>query len=169
MPMHATVAQPQPWAATLVPIAVAALVIALRWRGMRQARPLRLGTLWLLPALYAVLAAAMFIERPPTPTGWGWCGAALVLGAGIGWQRGKMMRIAVDPATGALNQQGSPAALLLLLALMAVRQVARASFGGGHTAMLATGMALAFGLGLLTATRAEMALRARRLLAGAAA
>ncbi len=165
--MQPTVVQPSPWIGYAISIVAVAIVVALRWRGMRRARRLRLETLWILPAVYTAAIAALFVERPPTPTGWGWCAVTLVLGAGIGWQRGRMMRIAIDPETHTLSQQSSPAAFLVLIALVALRQGARYEFGGGHTAMLAIGMALSFGLGLIAATRLEMTLRARRLLGAA--
>ena len=79
------------------------------------------------------------------------------------------MRIAIDPDTLILSQQSSPAAFLILIALIAVRQGARYEFGGGHAAALAVGMALSFGVGLVAATRVEMTLRARRLLGAARA
>jgi hypothetical protein len=81
-----------------------------------------------------------------------------------------MMKITVDPATHTLSQQASPAAFLLLVVLVVGRGMARQEMmtsGGGHGAALATEIAMAFALGLVASTRAEMAIRARRLLAEA--
>jgi hypothetical protein len=167
--MHATVVQPSPAIGYAISLAVIALVVALRWRGMRRARRLRLETLWILPAVYVVGIAVLFAERPPTPIGWGWCVVTLAIGAGIGWQRGRMMRIAIDPETHRLSQQSSPAAFLILIALLAVKQGMRYEFGGGQMAALGIDMALSFGLGLIAATRLEMTLRARRMLGAARA
>ena len=79
-----------------------------------------------MPALYLVVAALMFWQLPPT----GWvaiaCVAGLAIGAAVGWQRGKMMHIHVDPETHALNQKASPAAMLFLVALIVVEARARA-------------------------------------------
>jgi hypothetical protein len=93
----------------------------------------------------------------------------LAVGAAIGWYRGRMMRITIDPETHALSQQASPAAFLLLIVLIVVRSAARQEFGGGygqtgHGAAIATDVAMAFALGLIGAYRIEMLLRARRLL-----
>lgn len=162
---------PASWLSTAIPFAIIAMVMALRWRSMRRERPLKIEMLWVLPAIYAAAVACVFIEVPPTPIGWGWSAMALGLGGAIGWYRGSMMRISVDPATGTLRQKASPAAFLLLIGLILVRSVARQQLGGGYGpgqhAMLATDVAMAFALGLIAVTRIEMALRARRLLAAA--
>ncbi|MEA3068429.1 MAG: hypothetical protein QOK41_1836, partial [Sphingomonadales bacterium] len=87
------------------------------------------------------------------------------------WHRGKLIRIAHDPKTGELSQRASPLAMLLLAALVVLKLGARAIFGDtaatqpGSSAMLLTDAFLGFALGLLSATRLELYLRARRLLA----
>jgi hypothetical protein len=167
---------PAPWLSYAIPLVVFAVVMALRWRRMRRARRLRLEMLWILPAIYAAVVAAVFVITPPSMAGWAWSALALAVGAGIGWYRGRMMKITIDPTTHALSQQASPAAFLLLAALVAVKFAARTELGGppgmaghgpSHGAMLATDIAMAFALGLISTTRIEMALRARRLLAAA--
>jgi len=162
---------PAPWLGYAIPFVIMAVVAALRWRSMRRERLLKVELLWVLPAVYAAVVAVVFFEVPPTPAGWGWSALALGVGGAIGWYRGSMMRISVDPATGTLRQKASPAAFLLLIGLLVVRNVARQQLGGGygpgHHAMLATDVAMAFALGLIAVTRIEMALRARRLLATA--
>lgn len=161
-----------PWLSYAVPILIIAVVMALRWRRMSRARSLRIETLWILPAVYAVVVGLVFVAAPPGIAGWGWSALALAAGAGLGWYRGGMMRIHVDPETHRLSQKASPAAFLLLIGLIVVRSALRAEMfaGGGHgVAMLATDIAMAFALGLIAATRVEMALRARRLLAEARA
>lgn len=170
--MH-TQPMPAPWLSYAIPFAIIAVVVALRWRSMRRERPLKIELLWVFPAIYAAVVTWVFVEVPPSPIGWGWCALALGLGGAIGWYRGGMMRIVVDPATGTLRQKASPAAFLLLIGLIFVRGIARQQMGGGygpgHHAMLATDVAMAFALGLIAVTRIEMALRARRLLAEARA
>jgi hypothetical protein len=88
------------------------------------------------------------------------------MGAAVGWQRGKMMHIHVDPETHALNQKASPAAMFFLIALIVVRSAARGVVGQESSvspAML-TDPLIAFALGMFTLTRLEMYLRAKRLL-----
>ncbi|MES2755160.1 MAG: CcdC protein domain-containing protein [Pseudomonadota bacterium] len=152
----------------LISFAVIAIVIALRWRRMSRAQPLKLERLWLVPAGYLVVAIGAFYAHPPSPIGWLFATAALALGGALGWQRGKLMTIEIDPETHALNQRGSPAAMLLIVALVVARTGGRelATRSGFHLDPLAvTDVLIALALGLFSATRLEMYLRARRMLA----
>lgn len=156
----------QTWISYAITIGIIVIVMALRMRNMSKMRPLKLGTLWVVPALYLAVAAMMFAQLPPT----GWVAIAsvvgLLIGAAIGWQRGKMMQIHVDPETHALNQKASPAAMFFLIALIIVRAGARSVLGQDSNispAML-TDPLIAFALGMFTLTRLEMYLRAKRLL-----
>lgn len=144
---------------------VVALVLGLRIRGMRRARRLKLETLWIVPALYALVAITILCQFPPHGAQMLWLALALVAGGAIGWRRGALMRITIDPETHALNQQASPAALLFIVLLIAARQGLRyeASSLGFDVGML-TDLLVLFTFGLFSATRAEMYLRARRLL-----
>lgn len=156
------------WVGPVVAIVIVALVLLFRMRGMNKTRPLKIERLWLLPIFYLVLTVLLFVQLPPTGPGWGYCGAALLVGGVLGWQRGKLMRISVDPETGTLNQRASPAALLFILVLVAIRSAAKTELGGsaGDAALL-TDILVAFALGLLTMQRVEMFVRAKRLLAEA--
>ena len=156
----------QGWISYAITIGIVVVVMALRMRGMSKMRPLKLESLWVVPAIYAVVAALMLISLPPV----GWVAVAslvgLAAGAAVGWQRGKMMHIHVDPKTHALNQKASPAAMFFLLALIIVRAGARSILGeNSHIspAML-TDPLIAFALGMFTLQRVEMYLRAKRLL-----
>jgi len=156
----------QSWISYAVTIGIVVVVMALRMRGTSKMRPLKLETLWIVPAVYAVVAGLMFFSLPPV----GWVAVAsfagLAAGAAVGWQRGKMMRIEVDPETHALNQKASPAVMFFLIALIIVRAGARSLLGAENhvsPAML-TDPLIAFALGMFTLQRIEMYLRARRLL-----
>jgi membrane protein CcdC involved in cytochrome C biogenesis len=157
---------PQPtWISYAISIGIVVIVLALRMRRMGQLRPLKLERLWIVPAIYLIVAALMFVQLPPT----GWvaiaAAAGLALGAAIGWQRGKMMHIHVDPETHALNQKVSPAAMLFLVALIAVRALGRGLLGSeGISPAMLTDPLIAFALGMFTLQRVEMYLRAKRLL-----
>lgn len=156
----------QSWITYAITIGIIVVIMALRMRGMSKMRPLKLGTLWIVPAIYLVVAALMFIQLPPT----GWVAIAsvvgLAIGAAVGWQRGKMMEIHVDPQTHALNQKASPAAIFFLIALIVVRSGARSFLGqsGAISPAMLTDPLIAFALGMFTLTRLEMYLRAKRLL-----
>lgn len=147
---------------------VIAVVFAIRWRRMRRETPLKLERLWILPAIYAVVVAVTFAQFPPVGWGWLFCVLAAGLGAALGWQRGKLMRITVDPDTHALSQTSSPAAILFILVLVVVRMGARTEGASilHLNAMAVTDMLMALALGLFAAQRLEMYLRGRRLLAG---
>lgn len=166
-----TVNQPHGWMA-LLPFAVIAVVMLLRLRSMNKARRLRLETLWVVPAIYLALIGILFWAQPPSATGWALALGLLPVGLALGWYRGRTMRIEVDPETHKLSQRASPAALILILLIVLLRNAARmaAERGGAgwHVdAALVTDGLFGFALGLLSATRAEMWLRARRLLAEA--
>lgn len=156
----------QSWITYAVTIGIIVVVMALRMRGMSKMRPLKLETLWVVPALYLVVAALMFWSLPPTASVAIACVVALLIGAAVGWQRGKMMQIHADPETHALNQKASPAAMFFLIALIIVRSGARTVLGQSSAvspAML-TDPLIAFALGMFALTRLEMYLRAKRLL-----
>jgi NAD/NADP transhydrogenase beta subunit len=158
------------WIATLLPFAVIVVVLALRLRSMSRERPLKLGTLWVVPAIYVVIAGSMILTLTPPPLGWGLMLVGLAVGIGVGWHRGKLIRIERNPDTGELRQKASPVAMLLIVAIIVLKVGARAIFGESaadhpsSSAMLLTDAFLGFALGLLSATRLEIYLRARRLL-----
>jgi hypothetical protein len=159
------------WLTALLPFVIIAVVLALRMRSMSRERPLKLGTLWLVPAIYVLLVGSMLVTLPPSPAGWGLVILGILIGAVLGWHRGKLIRITRNDETGELSQKASPLAMLLLLALIVLKFGARAIFGdtaAGHPgsgAMLLTDAFIGFALGLLSATRLELYLRARRILA----
>jgi len=156
----------QSWIGIAVPIIILGLVMFRRIRSMGQLRPLKLETLWVVPTIYLVLAGLMFWQIPPK----GWIAIAsiiaLAIGAAVGWQRGTMMHIHVDPETHALNQKASPVAMIFLIALVVVRSGAKTLLGETHavSAAMLTDPLIAFALGMLTLTRVEMYLRAKRML-----
>ncbi|HEX8302061.1 CcdC protein domain-containing protein [Sphingomonas sp.] len=165
-------ANPQGWLSYAIPAIIIGIVLAFRFRNMNRERPLKIERLWIVPALYCVVAGVVFWNAPPVGMVWLYCAVALIAGAALGWQRGRMMRINVDPESHEIRQKASPAATLLILGLILVRSGARnaESLGipGVHVDVMAmTDILIALALGLLTAQRIEMYLRARRLLAAA--
>ncbi len=164
----------QSYLSYLIPALLIGIVLFFRFRAMGKARPLRLERLWVVPALYLALAASLFVQMPPHRLGWLWAALSLAAGAALGWQRGRTMRITVDPETHSLNQASSPLALLFIVALILIRSAIRAGAGlegaAWHLdAALITDCLVALALGLLSAQRLEMYLRGARLLAEARA
>jgi hypothetical protein len=160
------------WLTALLPFVLIGAVIAWRLRSMSRERPLNVGTLWVVPVVYLVLVGSMLVTLPPTLAGWSLMAAGIVAGAVLGWHRGKLIRIERNN-DGKLMQKASPLAMLLLVAIIVLKLGARAIFGDtaaghpGSAAMLLTDAFLGFALGLLSATRLELYLRARRILEAA--
>jgi hypothetical protein len=158
------------WIATLIPFVIIAVVLALRVRSMSRERPLKLQTLWIVPVVYALVAGSMLFSLTPPPLGWGLMLLGLAVGVAVGWHRGKLIRIERNAETGELRQKASPLAMVLLVALIVLKIGARAIFGetaAGYpssSAMLLTDAFIGFALGLLSATRLELYLRAKRIL-----
>ena len=158
---------------TILPLAVIAFVMALRLRSMKKARPLKVRTLWVAPVFLVGLAGATLVAAPLSAMGLSIGAVALIVGGLIGWQRGKLIHIDRDPATGDLTQQASPAAVILLIGIIGLRYALRNYFdltpgADGRMsgqALLITDALLLFAVGLLVATRIEMMIRARRILA----
>lgn len=159
------------WLPTLMPVAIITLVVAIRWWRGQKMRPLRLETLWIMPAILTIVAGGLFYSLPPA--GWGWAVCVVAMGAGLalGWQRGRLMRIEVDPATHRLNHRPSPAALLFIVALLLVRTGLKQAMAHGGATMLhlnaatVTDAFVALAWGLVVAQRVEMFVRARAMLA----
>jgi membrane protein CcdC involved in cytochrome C biogenesis len=154
---------------TLITFAVIGVVLFFRLRSMSKERPLKLGQLWIVPGIFLFIAGFLFWSHPPKGMTLMWCAAALAIGAVLGWQRGRMMHIAVDPETQTLRQKASLGSMLFLLGLIAVRTAAReaAAFnlGGLHVdTMAVTDVMLALAFGLISVQRIEMYIRAKRLL-----
>ncbi|HEV2595740.1 MAG TPA: CcdC protein domain-containing protein [Sphingomicrobium sp.] len=165
--MQAQVHSVQPgWIGTAFTIGIIVLVMALRFRRMGKTHPLKLERLWVVPAIYLVIAVLMFVALPPVGAIAIASAVGLLVGAAVGWLRGTMMHIHVDPQTHALNQKASPAAVLFLVALIVVRTGARAALGeqSGVSPAMLTDPLIAFAVGMFTLTRLEMYLRAKRLL-----
>jgi NAD/NADP transhydrogenase beta subunit len=151
---------------------VVAAVLIIRLQRMRRVQRLRLEALWVVPVLLAAVAAVILVSTPPAAGDWPWLVLGVVIGGGLGYVRGRMMAISVEPATGLLNVQASPLALASLLALMVARIALRATLTGLssslHISLAAvTDSFILLAVALVVVQRLEMGLRAARLLADA--
>lgn len=159
---------------TLIIVTVIAFVFALRLRRMQRGRRLRLEWLWVAPVLFGVLTASMFAFNPPSPLGWLASVAAFAIGALLGWQRARLVRIDIDPVTHQLSQRESPLALLFLFGIVGLRMALR-NYGAQEAAALhinvlvITDILLALAFGLVATQRLMLYTRARALLAEARA
>ena len=154
--------------------AVLALVLFFRMRRLTQERRLKLELMWIMPAVMFAAMIALFFQFPPHGLDWLWLGATFAVGAVIGWWRGKLVPIAIDPETHRLNTKPSPAALLFLLGLFVARFALRAYLESNASSLhisigLLTDGFVVLAVGLFAVSRAEMALRAWGLLKAARA
>ena len=159
-----------PWVYLIPLIAVAMIAL----RNVRE-RKLKVERLWVSPVLFLALTALMLAHQPPPgPAMLAVDAAVLGLGALAGWWRGRLTRIAVDPATHALTSKTSPLGMLLILAIFAVRYALR-SFGAQTagalhvSALQITDALMLLAVGIVCTQRLEIALRATRLLSEARA
>ncbi|MDR3507212.1 MAG: hypothetical protein P4L64_04860 [Caulobacteraceae bacterium] len=152
----------------IIGLAVAVPVLILR---NSRPRRLRIEWLWVRPGIFAGIALLVLLGSPPplTAISVALSLASLALGCGLGWWRGKMMRIELDPQTKLLTLRASPAALVFIVVLMGLRFGARdialrdAGALSLSLAMITDALAL-FTAGMLVTQCAEMWIRARRLL-----
>ncbi len=154
----------------VITLAVVLAIMGLRLKRGTKVRPLRLRRMWIAPAIIAVVATAAFIVQPPMLSDAPWLLAIFVAGAGLGWWRGKLMRISVNDETQSLNVSASPLALYFIVGLVAIRLLMRTVLLREAQAwhldiVTVTDAFLLLGAGLVIAQRFEMMLRARRILA----
>jgi hypothetical protein len=98
--------------------------------------------------------------------------AAVGLGAFLGWWRGRASRFTVDPDTHVVTSKVSPAGMLLILGIFALRYLLRGVMDGQGSALHlsaaeATDSFLLLAVGLVSAQRLEWWIRARRMIAEA--
>ncbi len=160
-------AEPPAFLPYLIALPIIALVL---WRNMRGRR-LRLETLWIFPAILVAGAVVALVQSPaPSPVLEASMAAVLAVGAGLGWMRGKMMHLSIDPETHLVMAQASPLAIVFILALIVLR------FGGRmilqqdasvlHLSMIQlSDLFLLFAVGVVCVQRLEMGLRCLKMIA----
>lgn len=154
--------------AIAIPLVVMVIVLVVRGRRMAVKRPLKPNMLWVMPAVFLGIAALTLAQFPPHGMDFLWLALALVLGAGLGWQRGRLMKIWIEPESGQLVTQGSGWAVVFLVGLLVLRSMLRTGlqYEAGEGVIdpaLINNAFVVFALGLFATQRAEMAMRASRL------
>jgi hypothetical protein len=160
--------------AAWVAIPIMLLVVFLRMRRMSQHRALRVEWLWVTPVILLIIAGLVMSQSPLAGMDWLWLVPAFLIGGGIGFWRGRLTTVTVDPETHALTSKASPAALYLLVAVLAerigLRYLLAAEASTLHVnAALITDTFLVFAVGVVAVQRTEVWIRARKLLAEARA
>ena len=148
------------------PLLTLALVLAWRLRRRGTERPLGRRFLWLAPALYLAVIAFILSRHPPGTSGWLLLAFGFLVGAGIGWLRGRLFVLRLDETSGEILLRRSRWAVTLLVGIVALRFLANLLPLHAGT-LLVTDLMLGLVFGLIAVTRLEIALRARALLAAA--
>lgn len=164
--MYPAVQPAAPLWAQILPFAVIAIVVALRWRRRDRHQRVRPGTLWIAPAL-AVAAIGGGLWFMPhlalTPLSLLALTAGLALGIGTGMARAHAVRLSLHPETGEVMSQTGGFAIVLLLVLFAVRYAARSEFAGPHPALAFIEASMLFGVGMIVTQRLATWQRIRQL------
>lgn len=154
-----------PWV-YIIPLVVLVLVFL---RNARE-RKLKIERLWIMPTiLLAIAAVTLAFQKPPSLLMIGVYLVAFALGALAGWWRGRLTNITIDPETHELTSKASMIGMILILGLMVVRRgvgaYAAANAESLHVSALeVTDALLLLAVGLVSAQRLEIALRATRML-----
>jgi hypothetical protein len=152
------------------------LVIALRlWLGARQ-RNIRIERLWILPAVFSLLVGTGLARQPPPLSAVSIVvlAAALGIGFGLGWIRGRLTTLTVEPETHTLKGQNSALSIVLIAGLFLGRAIARrwvlehAAEWHVSPLVIFDGFLL-LALGVIVGRRIEILLRSLRLLEAARA
>ena len=143
-------------------------VLAFRMNRMMTSTPFRLEFAWIAPAFFLVMTSLLLWQTRPQGTEWIWLVVTFIVGAGLGWLRGKTVSLALDPATGQVMAQASRAGILFLFGLIAVRFGMRFALQSeahdiGVRLIMVDVLFLTMALGLFLARAVEMGLRAFKL------
>jgi len=159
-----------------LPILIILPVLYFRMRRMSRAQPLKLGRMWIRPALFLGLMTVALLAPGPqgqphhwAPDAWTWLTLAGALGGIAGWYWGRTMAIEVHPEDGTLMVKGGQAAILVMAVLilfrMGMRTGLRMEANAWHLDVLLISDALiVFTAFLFTLRAVEMYLRARRVM-----
>lgn len=166
------------WLQTLLPLTIIGFVMFRRWKALATPRPLQPRAMWIVPTLYAVLVGAMLWAMPPSSTGWAVFALGGLAGGVVGWQRARLLKLHIDPESGAVMIRQSPAGLAVIAGIFVLRRLfvppqgsqgGNAVVKGAHPALpLATDALLGFALGTIVGYRIELWRRAKELRGSAA-
>ena len=153
---------------SVIAVGIALVVVMLR---NQKPRKLRIELLWIRPILFGlIIGATIWASHVPSDVvSLSIFALALALGAGLGWQRGRFMRIEVDPDTHAITSRASPVGMILIVGILGLRMALRGlaletrSALGVPAATVTDALILLIGAMVVTQSL-EMWLRARRLL-----
>ena len=148
------------------------IVMAIRVaRSGGKERRVRIETLWVPPIILAVLIGFGVARTSGTitPSLAGIALGAFLVGLGIGWYRGRLTRLTIDPETHTLKGQTSAVGLIIIALLFLARSEARQLLTSHAAAWHISPMAVVDGfmllaLGMIVGRRLEIYLRCLALL-----
>ena len=164
-----------------LPILILLPVLYFRLRKMTKPQPLKLGRLWIRPAIILAVAALALFAPPPgqhvvrhlVAMDWAWLALAGAIGGVAGWHWGRTMAIDVHPEDGTLVVKGGQAAIVVLAMLILFRLCLRTGLAIEGRAwhldvLLISDASIVFTAALFTVRSVEMYIRAKRVMGPAA-
>jgi hypothetical protein len=162
----------------LIPLVIIVPVFLLRARRMGRQQRLRLGLLWIRPAILLFGCAAVLLlpsQRGAAPIqllplDWAVLALGALVGAIGGWYLGRTMAIEVHPENGTLMVRTSPVGLMVLLGLVVLRMAVRGEAGvfaadwAVRPAVIVDAL-IVFSAAMFTVRSLEMYLRAKKVMA----
>lgn len=159
----------------IMPMVIGVAVLGLVLLRNRRGRRLRLEWMWVMPLIITLICGGVLWRGLSTgmevgPVAGLAFAASLIAGGAVGWWRGSLMTITIDPATESLTSQASPIGLLLIAGVFLARYALRLWLDAnpgvlGVSGYIISDAFLLFAAGLVVTQRVEMWLRARRQLA----
>lgn len=157
----------------VLPWLIFAGVMLWRFRSLDRARPLRVASLWIMPAVIVGMIGIALYGMHPTLPGWLLVALGMAVGSVLGAQRARLMRLHIEGegADARVMMRQSMAALILIVGIVVLRHMLFAGFQttpGSHPtagALLVTDAMLGFAVGVICVQRIVLWLRARQLVA----
>ena len=152
----------------IIPFLIILPILYLRLTRMMKPQRLKLGRLWIRPALILFAAGTVLAAAPPQPSDLVWFALAAAAGIGGGWYWGKLTQLHLHPEDGTLMSSGSQAGMIVFVLLLVFRLGMRAGIGlEAQTlhvnAALLTDIFIVFSALLFSVRGLEIFLRAQRI------
>ena len=106
----------------LIFIAIIIIILAIRVVRMSREQRFQPRSMWILPAIFAVLTATLIVfDRLTSPLDVALMLAALAVGFGFGWYQGTHTTVRVDHSVHAMFVKISPVGSLIWIGVLALR------------------------------------------------